>query len=191
MVSQALRAWKRRRRNMWVYPSIIIFPNGLTSSYFLFAWVDELHNFLSKKIKLCKFQVELDPSLTEAGDGDGAAGQYNACQTVMFAVFFFHLLLWLSTVYPGEQVREDEDGEGIVLGDAPRYPWDGTDRDYKYEEVFDASLCNIICCPIGVGPWWYSEIYVNSYKNYLRVLSRTGHPWCAFLVSFMLSIIQC
>jgi hypothetical protein len=30
-----------------------------------------------------------------------------------------------------------------------------------------------------------------SYKIYLRVLSRIGHPWCVFLVSFMLSIVQC
>jgi hypothetical protein len=24
-----------------------------------------------------------------------------------------------------------------VLGGGPRYPWEGTDRDYKYEEVAD------------------------------------------------------
>ncbi|RRT35321.1 hypothetical protein B296_00055501, partial [Ensete ventricosum] len=28
----------------------------------------------------------------------------------------------------------DEEGEGIVLG-VVRYPWEGTDRDYKYDEV--------------------------------------------------------
>ncbi|EFJ17507.1 hypothetical protein SELMODRAFT_114331, partial [Selaginella moellendorffii] len=28
---------------------------------------------------------------------------------------------------------EDEEGEGIVLG--PRYPWEGTDREYFYEEL--------------------------------------------------------
>ncbi|XP_072961064.1 eukaryotic translation initiation factor 2 subunit beta-like [Typha angustifolia] len=33
-----------------------------------------------------------------------------------------------------EQIREDEEGEGIVLGGA-QYPWEGTDRDYKYEEL--------------------------------------------------------
>jgi hypothetical protein len=38
--------------------------------------------------------------------------------------------------------------------------------------------------------WWYSEINVNSYKIYLRVLGIIGHPWCVFLVSFMLSIVQ-
>ncbi|XP_042449746.1 eukaryotic translation initiation factor 2 subunit beta-like [Zingiber officinale] len=34
----------------------------------------------------------------------------------------------------GDQVGEDEQGEGIVLGFA-RYPWEGTDRDYQYEEL--------------------------------------------------------
>lgn len=34
----------------------------------------------------------------------------------------------------GDQIGEDEEGEGIILGGA-RYPWEGTDRDYKYEEV--------------------------------------------------------
>jgi hypothetical protein len=82
----------------------------------------------------------------------------------------------LRTFYPGEQVREDEEGEGIVLGGAPSYPWDGTDRDYKYEEVFDASLCNINYCPIGDRFWWHSATNVNSYKICLRVLGRTRHP---------------
>nr|ABK22171.1 unknown [Picea sitchensis] len=30
---------------------------------------------------------------------------------------------------------EDEEGEGIILH--ARYPWEGTDRDYKYEELLD------------------------------------------------------
>ncbi|KAJ4775832.1 Eukaryotic translation initiation factor 2 subunit beta [Rhynchospora pubera] len=33
-----------------------------------------------------------------------------------------------------DQIGEDEEGEGIDLG-APRYPWEGTDRDYTYEEL--------------------------------------------------------
>ncbi|KAG6523133.1 eukaryotic translation initiation factor 2 subunit beta-like [Zingiber officinale] len=33
-----------------------------------------------------------------------------------------------------DQVGEDEEGEGIVLG-VSRYPWEGTDRDYIYEEL--------------------------------------------------------
>jgi hypothetical protein len=49
----------------------------LTSSYFLFARLNELW----------KFQVELDPSLAEAGDGDGAAGKYNPHQIISFTVF--------------------------------------------------------------------------------------------------------
>ncbi|URE22161.1 eukaryotic translation initiation factor 2 [Musa troglodytarum] len=34
----------------------------------------------------------------------------------------------------GDQIGGDEEGEGIVLG-VVRYPWEGTDRDYKYDEV--------------------------------------------------------
>ncbi|MCL7047681.1 hypothetical protein MKW94_024009 [Papaver nudicaule] len=32
-----------------------------------------------------------------------------------------------------DQIKEDEEGEGIVL--QTRYPWEGTDRDYEYEEL--------------------------------------------------------
>ncbi|XP_043708405.1 eukaryotic translation initiation factor 2 subunit beta-like [Telopea speciosissima] len=32
-----------------------------------------------------------------------------------------------------DHVDEDEEGEGIVLGQ--RYPWEGSDRDYEYEEL--------------------------------------------------------
>ncbi|XP_042506972.1 eukaryotic translation initiation factor 2 subunit beta-like [Macadamia integrifolia] len=32
-----------------------------------------------------------------------------------------------------DHVGEDEEGEGIVLGQ--RYPWEGSDRDYEYEEL--------------------------------------------------------
>uniref|UniRef100_A0A0D9Z6W3 Eukaryotic translation initiation factor 2 subunit beta n=1 Tax=Oryza glumipatula TaxID=40148 RepID=A0A0D9Z6W3_9ORYZ len=55
-----------------------------------------------------KKHVEHDTSLTEAGDGEDAID---------------------------DQIGEDEEGEGIVLGGATRYPWEGTDRDYKYEEL--------------------------------------------------------
>ncbi|URE22156.1 eukaryotic translation initiation factor 2 [Musa troglodytarum] len=34
----------------------------------------------------------------------------------------------------GDQIGGDEEGEGIVLG-VVRYPWEGTDRDYKYDEL--------------------------------------------------------
>ncbi|KAL5209217.1 hypothetical protein ABZP36_004840 [Zizania latifolia] len=54
-----------------------------------------------------KKHVEHDTSLTEAGDGEDTLDY---------------------------QVGEDE-GEGIVLGGATRYPWEGTDRDYEYEEL--------------------------------------------------------
>lgn len=31
-----------------------------------------------------------------------------------------------------DQIGEDEEAEGIVL---QHYPWEGSDRDYEYEEV--------------------------------------------------------
>lgn len=34
-----------------------------------------------------------------------------------------------------DQIGEDEEGEGIVLEQPPVYPWEGSDRDYKYEEL--------------------------------------------------------
>ncbi|CAL9111465.1 unnamed protein product [Musa textilis] len=34
----------------------------------------------------------------------------------------------------GDQIGEHDEGEGIVFG-VVRYPWEGTDRDYKYEEL--------------------------------------------------------
>ena len=58
-----------------------------------------------------KKHVELDSSLTDVGDGEDALD---------------------------DQVGEDEEGEGIVLGGATQYPWEGTDRDYIYEEVLDS-----------------------------------------------------
>jgi len=46
-----------------------------------------------------------------------------------------------------DQFGEDEQGEGIVLGGS-RYPWEGTDRDYHYEEVHFFSFVqeNILGC---------------------------------------------
>lgn len=35
-----------------------------------------------------------------------------------------------------DQIGEDEEGEGIVLATV-RYPWEGTYRDYKYDELLD------------------------------------------------------
>ncbi|KAK1265681.1 hypothetical protein QJS04_geneDACA016993 [Acorus gramineus] len=32
-------------------------------------------------------------------------------------------------------IGEDEEGEGIVLGETVRFPWEGSNRDYKYEEL--------------------------------------------------------
>lgn len=46
----------------------------------------------------------------------------------MVFFFFFHL----------DHTGEDEEGEGIML--QPRYPWEGSDRDYEYEEVYSMLL---------------------------------------------------
>jgi translation initiation factor 2 subunit 2 len=46
----------------------------------------------------------------------------------------------LSIYSPDDQIGEDEQGEGIVLGGVTQYPWEGTDRDYKYDEVIDTSF---------------------------------------------------
>jgi hypothetical protein len=34
-----------------------------------------------------------------------------------------------------DQIGEDQEGEGIMLGGS-RNAWEGSDRDYTYEEVF-------------------------------------------------------
>jgi hypothetical protein len=60
--------------------------------------------------------------------------------------FTIHLLLLFNICAPDDQVRDDEEGEGIVLGGgaaATRYPWEGTDRDYKYEEVLNTPCSNL------------------------------------------------
>jgi hypothetical protein len=43
-------------------------------------------------------------------------------------------LQYLTPCFSDDQAVEEQ-GEGIVLGSVPTYPWEGTDRDYKYEEV--------------------------------------------------------
>ncbi|ONM26217.1 Eukaryotic translation initiation factor 2 subunit beta [Zea mays] len=63
-------------------------------------------NFTGMKKKKKK-QVDLDSSIDDLGDGEDTQG---------------------------DQVVEEQ-GDGIVLGGGPTYPWEGTDRDYKYEEV--------------------------------------------------------
>ncbi|CAL5424736.1 unnamed protein product [Camellia sinensis] len=34
-----------------------------------------------------------------------------------------------------DHIGDDEEGEGIIL--RPQFPWEGSDRDYKYEELLD------------------------------------------------------
>lgn len=50
---------------------------------------------------------------------------------------------WECSWLTGDQVGDDEEGEGIVLG-VSRYPWEGTDRDYIYEEVRSAFVFYIL-----------------------------------------------
>ncbi|KAL5199008.1 hypothetical protein ABZP36_002520 [Zizania latifolia] len=64
-------------------------------------------NFTGMKKKKKK-QVDLDLSITDIGDGEDILD---------------------------DQIVEEEEGQGIVLGDVPRYPWEGTDRDYNYDEL--------------------------------------------------------
>lgn len=86
--------------------------------------------------------MELDPSLIEAGDGDDAGGKYSA-RSIVFDLPF---VTYFGICNPDDQIREDEEGEGIMLGGATatRYPWEGTDRDYKYEEVLTTPYLNLL-----------------------------------------------
>lgn len=43
-------------------------------------------------------------------------------------------LIFFTNNAGGEIDEENEEGKGISLG-TPQLPWEGTDRDYKYEEV--------------------------------------------------------
>ncbi|KAL5196631.1 hypothetical protein ABZP36_000143 [Zizania latifolia] len=64
-------------------------------------------NFTGMKKKKKK-QVDLDLSSTDIGDGEDILD---------------------------DKIVEEEEGEGIVLGGAPTYLWEGTDRDYNYDEL--------------------------------------------------------
>ncbi|XP_062189636.1 eukaryotic translation initiation factor 2 subunit beta-like [Phragmites australis] len=66
-------------------------------------------NFTGMK-KKNKKEVDLDSSIADLGDGEDTLD---------------------------DRTVENEEGEGIVLGGAPRHPWEGTDRDYKYDELLD------------------------------------------------------
>jgi len=85
-------------------------------------------NFTGMKKKKKK-PVDLDSTLDELGDGEDTQ----------------------------DDQAVEEQGEGIVLGSVPTYPWEGTDRDYKYEELLTG--CSTfyvrttqILLGIGVGP---------------------------------------
>ena len=52
------------------------------------------------------------------------------------------------SLYSLDPIEEDEEGEGIVL-QQQKLPWEGTDRDYKYEEV-QFSIAQIIIFLYGI-----------------------------------------
>lgn len=56
--------------------------------------------------------------------------------------FTFDCILFVKII---DTVGEDEEGEGIVL---QQYPWEGTDRDYKYEEVTDPTTLNLVLAQV-------------------------------------------
>jgi hypothetical protein len=61
--------------------------------------------------------------------------------SISSSIFHFIAFAALLSIYsPDDQIGEDEQGEGIVLGGVTQYPWEGTDRDYKYDEVIGTSF---------------------------------------------------
>lgn len=64
-------------------------------------------------------------------------------------------LAFLFSLSLSDNFGEDEEGEGIIL--QQQLPWEGTERDYEYEEVslvfamnLETALC-IICVFVGVS----------------------------------------
>ena len=43
--------------------------------------------------------------------------------------------LKLTGIFIAEHANDEEDAEGIDLQQQQRYPWEGSDRDYIYDEV--------------------------------------------------------
>lgn len=73
----------------------------------------------------------------------------------MWLLFYGIILAILFALSSSDDFGEDEEGEGIVL--QQQLPWEGTDRDYEYEEVslyFATNLETalfIICVFVGVS----------------------------------------
>lgn len=68
----------------------------------------------------------------------------NLCFSNMLGSFLVNLL------FVSDFIGEDEEGEGIVLqGERSLYPWEGSDRDYTYEEVCLIYYCLI--CIVAYG----------------------------------------
>lgn len=58
-----------------------------------------------------------------------------------------------------DAIGDDEEGDGIVL---QQYPWEGSDRDYEYEEVRVWQGC-----ALGSTVWVCWESCNNTATNYL------------------------
>lgn len=91
------------------------------------------------------------------------------------------MLLQYLTPCSLDDQADEEQGEGIVLGGGPRYPWEGTDRDYKYEEVLNyfflqilfVFLLNMDLCTLVIN----KRLFDSLSAEYVRQLSRALHPW--------------
>lgn len=71
------------------------------------------------------------------------------CCVEFRAGVWFPLTVWVLWWWvQGEELPEeddDEEAEGIVLEEV-RFPWEGSDRDYKYDEVSDEYLLREAYC---------------------------------------------
>ncbi|XP_028082740.1 uncharacterized protein LOC114284063 [Camellia sinensis] len=84
------------------------------------------------------FVSELQVSETQSDRvGSSSQGVGLICICVYSILFYFNCVRHCSRnnliFHPLNCVGEDEKGEGIVL--QSRYPWEGSDRDYDYEEL--------------------------------------------------------
>jgi len=81
--------------------------------------------------------------------------------------------------YSLDDQADEEQGEGIVLGGGPRYPWEGTDRDYTYEEVLKYFSANSIfylnmdlCALLLINTRLFDSLLVEYVKRFSIAL----HP---------------
>lgn len=84
---------------------------------------------------------------------------------------------------PDDQIGEDEQGEGIVLGGATQYPWEGTDRDYKYDEVIDIHFCSTFHYPI-IDCWQMTD------NEFCEPINTKEHVFFSFEVESWYLLLQ-